>query len=163
MSDLLDVLPPDHPGRPKVLAQLRRTLRSIAQLQSGSGLWHQMVDRNDSYLETSASAIFVYVLAHAVNQGWIGYAGYGPVAQAGWNALSARINRQGQVEGTCVGTTFAGDQVYYYNRPTSVDAMHGYGPMLLAGAEMLALLRNSAFEIQYKVRTYYYVPREGQR
>jgi unsaturated rhamnogalacturonyl hydrolase len=48
MSDLLDVLPKDHPGYPKVLAQLRGALRSIAQLQSGSGLWHQMIDRNDS-------------------------------------------------------------------------------------------------------------------
>jgi unsaturated rhamnogalacturonyl hydrolase len=71
MSDLLDVLPKDHPGYPKVLEQLRKSLRGIAQLQSGSGLWHQMIDRNDSYLETSASAIFVYVLAHAVNEGWI--------------------------------------------------------------------------------------------
>jgi unsaturated rhamnogalacturonyl hydrolase len=60
MSDLLDVLPKDHPGYPKVLAQLRASLKGIAELQSGSGLWHQMIDRNDSYLETSASAIFTY-------------------------------------------------------------------------------------------------------
>jgi unsaturated rhamnogalacturonyl hydrolase len=117
MSDLLDVLPKDHPGYPKVLEQLRKSLRGIAQLQSGSGLWHQMIDRNDSYLETSASAIFVYVLAHAVNEGWISPVTYGSIAQAGWAGLSTRIGEQGQVEGTCVGTTFAGDQVYYYNRP----------------------------------------------
>ena len=161
MSDLLDVLPKDHPAYPKVLAQLRASLRGIAELQSGTGLWHQMLDRNDSYLETSATAIFVYVLAHSINQGWISPTTYGSVAQAGWIGLSTRINAKGQVEGTCVGTTFASDQVYYYNRPVSVDAMHGYGPVLLAGAEMVKLLKNPAFDIQHKLRTYHYMPREN--
>jgi rhamnogalacturonyl hydrolase YesR len=159
MSDVLDVLPADHPARPKILAQLRTTLRSIAELQSGSGLWHQMLDRNDSYLETSASAIFTYVLAHAINEGWISPTTYGSIAQAGWIGLTTRINAKGEVEGTCVGTTFASDQVYYYNRPTSVEAMHGYGPVLLAGAEMLRLLKNPKVDIQYKLRTYHYVPK----
>lgn len=162
MSDLLDVLPKDHPGYPKVLAQLRASLKGIAELQSGSGLWHQMIDRNDSYLETSASAIFTYVFAHAVNQGWVSPTTYGSIAQAGWNALSTRITALGQVEGTCVGTTLAGDMVYYYHRPTSVDALHGYGPMLLAGAEIIRLANNPAFEVQHKVRTYHYMPKGGQ-
>jgi len=162
MSDLLDVLPKDHPGYPKVLAQLRASLKGIAELQSGSGLWHQMIDRNDSYLETSASAIFTYVFAHAVNEGWVSPTTYGSIAQTGWNALSARITALGQVEGTCVGTTLAGDMVYYYNRPTSVDALHGYGPMLLAGAEIIRLVTNPAFEVQHKVRTYHYMPKGGQ-
>ncbi|MFL6675223.1 MAG: glycoside hydrolase family 105 protein [Massilia sp.] len=161
MCDLLDVLPKDHPGYGKVLDQLRKTLRGIAQFQSGAGLWHQMVDRNDSYLETSASAMFVYGFAHAVNQGWISPATYGSIAQAGWAGLSSRINAKGQVEGTCVGTTFASDQVYYYHRPTSPAALHGYGPTLLAGAEMIKLLANPAFEIQHRVRTYHFVPKNG--
>jgi unsaturated rhamnogalacturonyl hydrolase len=162
MSDLLDVLPKDHPGYPKVLAQLRASLKGIAELQSGSGLWHQMIDRNDSYLETSASAIFTYVIAHAVNEGWVSPTTYGSIAQTGWNALSTRITALGQVEGTCVGTTLAGDMAYYYHRPTSVDALHGYGPMLLAGAEIIRLVTNPAFEVQHKVRTYHYMPKGGQ-
>jgi len=162
MSDLLDVLPKDHPGYKKVLAQLRATLRGVAELQSGSGLWHQMIDRNDSYLETSASAMFTYAIAHAVNQGWVSPTTYGSIAQAGWAGLSTRINAKGQVEGTCVGTTFASDQSYYYNRPVSVDALHGYGPALLAGAEIINMLNNPAFNIEYKVRTYHYVPKGGQ-
>lgn len=161
LCDLLDVLPKDHPGYGKVLAQLRALLRGVSYFQGGQGLWHQMLDRNDSYLETSASAMFVYGLAHAVNQGWISPTTYGSIAQAGWIGVTTRVNAKGQVEGTCVGTTFASDQVYYYNRPASVDALHGYGPTLLAGAEMLQLLKNPAFEIQVKLRTYHYVPKEG--
>lgn len=163
MSDLLDVLPKNHPGYKKVLAQLRATLHGVAELQSGSGLWHQMLDRNDSYLETSASAMFVYTIAHAVNQGWVSPTTYGSIAQAGWNGLSTRINAKGQVEGTCVGTTFASDQAYYYNRPTSVDALHGYGPTLLAGAEIIKMLKNPALTVEHKVRTYHYQPAAGAK
>lgn len=162
MSDLLDVLPKDHPGYPKVMAQLRAAIKGIAERQSGTGLWHQMLDRNDSYLETSASAMFTYVIAHAVNQGWVSPTTYGSIAQAGWAGLSTRINAKGQVEGTCVGTTLASDMVYYYHRPTSVDALHGYGPTLLAGAEIIKLVNNPAFEIQHKVRTYHYLPKGGK-
>ncbi len=162
MSDLLDVLPKDHPGYEKVLNQLRASIKGIAELQSGTGLWHQMIDRNDSYLETSASAIFTYVIAHAVNQGWVSPTTYGSIAQAGWAGLTTRITAKGEVEGTCVGTTLAGDMVYYYNRPTSAHALHGYGPMLLAGAEIIKLVKNPAFEVQHKVRTYHYMPKGGK-
>ncbi|TWI63419.1 rhamnogalacturonyl hydrolase YesR [Pseudoduganella lurida] len=161
MSDLLDVLPKDHPGYEKVLNQLRLTLKGVAELQSGSGLWHQMIDRNDSYLETSASAMFVYTIAHAINQGWISPTVYGSVATAGWSGLVTKINDKGQVEGTCVGTTLASDQVYYYHRPTSVHALHGYGPTLLAGAEMIKLLKNPKVSVEYKLRTYHFQPKDG--
>jgi unsaturated rhamnogalacturonyl hydrolase len=157
--ELLDVLPADHPARKRILEALRAHVRSVAKLQSGSGLWHQMLDKTDSYLETSASAIFVYAIAHAVDRGWIAPAIYGSVAQAGWIGVSTRVNAKGQVEGSCVGTTLASDNVYYYNRPVSVYAAHGYGPVLLAGAEMIRLLANPSIDVQYKLRTYHYLPR----
>jgi len=158
MCELLDVLPPDYPGRTEVLATMRAQIRAVAGLQSGRGLWHQMLDRNDSYLETSASAMFVYAIAHAIDRGWISPITYGSIAQAAWLAVSAEIDDQGRVHDTCVATTFGSDQVYYYNRPVSVFAMHGYGPVLLAGAEMIRLIGNPGWEIQYTNRTYHYVP-----
>ena len=88
-----------------VLELLGYHARSVARLQSGSGLWHQMLDKPDSYLETSASAIFVYAIARAINQGWISPVSFGSVAQAGWLGVATRVDARGQVEGTCVGTT----------------------------------------------------------
>jgi rhamnogalacturonyl hydrolase YesR len=157
--ELLDALPEDYPGREDVLKILRAHIKGIAQLQSGEGLWHQLLDRPDSYLETSASAIFVYCMAHAIDKGWISPVSYGDVAQVGWNAVAMRINAKGQVEGTCVGTTFAGDAVYYYARPTSVDASHGYGPVLLAGAEMIRMLQ--MYPAAARDGTYLYLPKSA--
>lgn len=158
MCDLLDALPENYPARPALLKYLRHQIKAVASLQSGKGLWHQLLDRNDSYLETSASAMFTYAIAHAVDRGWISPVTYGNIALAGWIGVSTQINAKGQVENTCVGTTFAGDVIYYYNRPVSVDAVHGYGPTLLAGSEIIRMLRNPAFRIEYNNRTYRFVP-----
>lgn len=162
-AELLDVLPLDHPAREKILGYYRAHVKSLAQLQSGAGLWHQMLDKTDSYLETSASAMFVFAIARGINRGWIEPVSYGTVAQAGWLAVAQQVNDRGQVEGSCVGTTFGSDNVYYYNRPTSAHHGHAYGPVLLAGAEMIRLLENDSkrFDIRLRNRTYHYVPRSN--
>jgi unsaturated rhamnogalacturonyl hydrolase len=145
--ELLSVLPDDHPAKAQLLQILRAHAQGIATAQSGAGLWHQMLDRPDSYLETSCSAMFTYALARGINRGWLDAAAYGPVAQAGWNGLTTRISNQGHITGTCIGTNYADDYVYYYNRP-AVDDVHGYGPVLLAGSEMIHLLENKNFRIE---------------
>jgi len=145
MSELLDVLPENHAGRPAVLSQFRELVKGLARYQSGSGFWHQLLDKEDSYLETSATAIYSYCIAHACNKGWIDPMTYGPMSILAWNAVSTKINERGQVEGTCVGTGMAFDPAFYYHRPVNVFAAHGYGPALLAGAEIIELLNNYTF------------------
>lgn len=142
MTELLDVLPADHSGRSEIMALLQSQIRGLADLQSDTGLWHQLLDRNDSYLETSATAMYTYCIAHAINKGWINAQAHGSMAVLGWNAVQNRVNKKGEVEGTCVGTGLSFDPAFYYNRPVNVAAAHGYGPVLLAGAEMIKLLNN---------------------
>ena len=145
--EVLDVLPENHPARPEILALLRAHVKGLASYQSGSGFWHQLLDREDSYLETSATAIYTYAIAHAINKGWIDGLAYAPMALLGWNAVSTKVNEKGQVEGTCVGTGMGFDPAFYYHRPISPFAAHGYGPVILAGAEVINLLKNKQFEI----------------
>jgi len=142
MAELLEVLPQDHPGRAAVLDQFRAHVRGLAPLQDSTGLWHQLLDRPDSYLETSASAMYVYAIARGINRGWLDGKAYGPMVSLGWNAVAQKVNATGQVEGTCIGTGMGFDPAFYYYRPTSVFAAHGYGPVLLAGAEMIVLRKN---------------------
>lgn len=139
MAELLDVLPENHPGRASVLARYRTHAAGLAAVQDGTGLWHQLLDRPDSYLETSASAMFVYAIARGINRGWLDAKAYGPAVTIGWNAVAAKVNPAGQVEGTCVGTGMGFDPMFYCYRPTNVLAAHGYGPVLFAGAEMITL------------------------
>ena len=152
-AELLSVLPENHPDRERVLDIFRRGVRGVAEAQSGNGMWHQLLDKPDSYLETSASAMFTFAIARGVNRGWLTPV-YAPVAQAGWQALAKRVRDDGRIEGICVSTTAAYDAVYYYNRPTDLGAMQGYGPVLMAGAEMIAMLRS--FDIERSLNTFHY-------
>ncbi|ARK10738.1 glycoside hydrolase family 88/105 protein [Fibrivirga algicola] len=145
--ELLDVLPENHPGRPALLELLRAHVRGLAACQSGSGFWHQLLDRSDSYLETSATAIYTYSIARAINRGWIDPLAYAPMTLLGWNAVSTKVTNGGQVEGTCVGTGMGFDPAFYYHRPINIYAAHSYGPVLLAGAEVINLLKKKTFEI----------------
>ena len=147
MVELLEVLPKNHPGYPQVLAQLQKHIAGLVQYQDGTGFWHQLLDRNDSYLETSATAIYAYSIARAINRGYVDKMTYAPAVLLAWNAVATKVNDKGQVEGTCVGTGMGFDPAFYYYRPVNVFAAHGYGPVLLAGAEVILLLKDSQFQI----------------
>lgn len=140
MTVLLDYLPENHPRRQEIMGILRDHITGLAALQGKDGFWHQLLDRPDSYEETSATAIFTYAISHAVNEGWIDPVVFGPVAHLGWEALNSKITATGEVEGVCVGTGMAFDPAFYYYRPVSTKAAHGYGPAILAAAEMYRLL-----------------------
>jgi rhamnogalacturonyl hydrolase YesR len=162
MSELLDVLPENHPSRGKILEQFRSHLAGLAAYQSGNGFWHQLINRNDSYYETSATAIFTYCAAHAINKGYVDAQAYGPMAILGWNAVQTKVNAKGEVEGTCVGTGMAFDPAFYYNRPVNVAAAHGYGPVIMAGAEIIRLSKNYQIVINDSA-VMFYKPGENWR
>jgi unsaturated rhamnogalacturonyl hydrolase len=136
--ELLDRLPADHPQRSILLQLLRQHIRGIERYQSDEGLWHQLLDRPDSYLETSCSAMFVYAIARAVNKGYI-EPRYALIAKRGWEGVMSKIHSDGIVEGVCTGTGIGDDLQFYYNRPAPLNDVHGIGTILLAGAEMLQL------------------------
>jgi unsaturated rhamnogalacturonyl hydrolase len=141
MAELLEVLPADHPARARILEQFRAHAAGLIATQGHAGLWHQLLDRRESYPETSASAMFVFAIAHGINRGWLDPLSFGPAVSLGWNAVVTKVNAKGQVEGTCVGTGVGWDPMFYMYRPVHVLAAHGYGPVLLAGAEMIELRR----------------------
>jgi rhamnogalacturonyl hydrolase YesR len=145
MVEVLEVLPKDHKGYKAVLEQLRAHIKGLASWQTKEGFWHQLIDRNDTYQETSATAIYTYAIARAVNRGYVDAQMYGPMANLAWNAVASKVTAQGQIEGICVGTGMAFDPAFYSFRPTSVKAAHGYGPTLLAGAEIIEMNKKFKF------------------
>jgi rhamnogalacturonyl hydrolase YesR len=135
-TQLLNYLPLDHPKRPELLRLLLRQIVGFSRYQDISGMWHQVLDRPDSYLESSVTAMFVYTVAHAVNQGWINPT-YITIAQNGWEGLSKKVTANGELEDVCIGTNIAEDIRFYYTRPKETNDTHGLGAFLLAGTEMV--------------------------
>lgn len=157
ITTLLDVLPDDFEGREQVLSIYRSHIKSITEWQGGNGMWYNILNRFDTYPESSGTAMFVYSMAKAVNEGWIDHT-YASVAMAGWNGLTMYISEEGKIENMCAGTTFGADMVYYYHRPASHRSLHGFGPVLLAGSEMIRLLNNDNLAVRKEWRTFHFKP-----
>jgi rhamnogalacturonyl hydrolase YesR len=136
--ELLDRLPEQHPQKSILLSLLRDHILGIAGYQGKQGLWHQLLDKPDSYEETSSTAMITYAIARAVNKGYI-QPRYASIARRGWEGICTHIRPDGQVEGICSGTNIQDDLVHYYKRPTPLNDIHGIGPVLLAGSEIFRL------------------------
>lgn len=134
--ELLNNLPANHPKRPELIKLLLRQIVGYARYQDQTGLWHQLLDKPDSYLETSVTAMYTYAVARAVNQGWINEK-YIAIAREGWKGLASKVTADGQLQDVCIGTNMDTDIKFYYTRPTELNDTHGLGALLLAGTEML--------------------------
>jgi unsaturated rhamnogalacturonyl hydrolase len=136
--DLLERIPKNH-LKYKILKNLfTEHIHGIARYQDSTGLWHQLLDKNDSYLETSCSAMFTYVILRAISKNILDHR-YISIAKKGWEGILTRINPDGKIEGVCSGTGIGDDLVFYYQRPKPLNDIHGIGAVLLAGLEILKL------------------------
>jgi unsaturated rhamnogalacturonyl hydrolase len=134
--ELLSNLPANHPKRAELIRLLLRQIVGYSRYQDQTGLWHQLLDKPDSYLETSVTAMFTYSVAKAVNEGWIPPS-YLSIAREGWKGLLTKITPDGQLQDVCIGTDMEDDIKFYYTRPTQLNDTHGLGALLLAGTELI--------------------------
>ena len=137
-ADLLSALPQNYPKRLLLIKMFQQEAVGIARYQSQSGLWHQLLDKTDSYEETSCSAMFTFSIARGVNRGWL-EPDFAQVAQFGWKGILSKITDNGDVTIICPGTGIAPSLPVYYSRPPEKNTPMGEGPVLRAGVEILHL------------------------
>lgn len=133
--ELLAALPKDHPLRTELLKILKQHIEGIVSYQGPTGRWHQVLNRIDSYEESSCTAMFTYSIARAINEGWISKL-YSGAAIKGWQGLKGKITEDAQVADICVGTHVELNAPFYYNRPKSVNDTHGLAATIFAGTEV---------------------------
>lgn len=135
-ADLLTMMPKDHPLREAIIQNFRQQARGIARYQGKDGLWHQLLDKEDSYGEITGTAMFVFGIARGVKEGWL-HPDYIYVAEQGLKGMLQKISDDGDVTDICVGTGIMPSLSYYYNRPTQENDPMGEGPVLRALIEMI--------------------------
>ena len=145
LVDVLDLLPPAHPGRGELLAQLRRLAAGLARYQDpATGAWYQVTDqgaRAGNYLEASGTAMFVYTLGQGVARGYLppsyrsaacrGYAGL--VRQFVRTASDGALSLTGICQVAGLGYGRNGTYDYYLSEPVVANDNKGVGPFILAG------------------------------
>jgi rhamnogalacturonyl hydrolase YesR len=135
--EALSDMPETDPARAQLLDILRRQIEGLKKVQADDGMWHQVLDRSDSWDETSCTAMFAYGIARAVNRGWIDPSNMA-MARKAFGAVAEKVTADGRVTGTCEGTSVNTSLDYYERRQRPDDDLHGRGPTLLAGAEILS-------------------------
>ena len=143
LVDMIEDFPSEHPGRVRIAELLREAAGGVRATQDAkSGLWYQVLDQGshpDNWLETSASAMFVYALRRGVERGHLEPA-YAEVAGKGWRGLLTRVSDDAQgrplVEGAVEGMSVQRDLAGYLSRRRLINSPHGVCAMLLAASSM---------------------------
>lgn len=135
-ADLLTRMPKNHPLRDAVIKNFQQQASGVARYQGKNGLWHQLLDKEDSFEEITGTAMFVFGIARGVKEGWL-HPDFIYVAEQGLKGMMKLITDNGDVTGICVGTGIMPAITYYYNRPTQENDPMGEGPVLRALVEMI--------------------------
>lgn len=149
LAELLAVLPTGHPDYEPLLQFYRELAEGYRRVQGANGLWHQVLTDPESYEEASCTAMFIFGMARGVRRGWLRSTQlYAQAAVSGWKGLTARaIDGQGNVFGVCKGSSWSNSHSYYkHDLSWNVNDTHGIGIVLLAGVELLQLMRHTARE-----------------
>ncbi len=133
LSELLTVLPPDHPERDTVLDIHRRHLAGLRAHQAADGMWHQIVDVPGSYRETSVTAMTLTAMARGLRLGWLDDS-YRPVVDRAWRALLAHVLEDGGLVDVCFSTGAGPTRRHYLDRPAVNGADDRGGAMVLGAA-----------------------------
>jgi unsaturated rhamnogalacturonyl hydrolase len=103
---------PDSEGSRRLRKLLEKQLAGIVPLQDEeTGLWHTVLDEPDSYLEGSASSMFLYGMAEAANLKLFDVPWKDCMAKA-WRGIAGTVEENGRVSGVSAGTGPSGSSGY---------------------------------------------------
>ncbi len=150
LVDVLDVLPPGHPGRQRLLRILNRLADALWRVRDPrTCLWYQVTDRASvpgNYLEASGSAMFAYAFARGANSGFLPKAFLARARSVFrgmlQNMVSIGPDSLVNLHHTCRGAGLGGVPYrdgsigYYLSEAQRTNDMKGYGPFLLAAIEL---------------------------
>jgi unsaturated rhamnogalacturonyl hydrolase len=137
MAELLRSLPKNHPQRKRIMAGYKKMMSALLKYQSQEGLWHQLIDKPESWLETSGTGMFTFAMVTGVKNGWLNAKTYGRAARAAWLGLVSRLNPDANVADVCAGTNKLNDLDYYLNRPRLLGDLHGQAPLLWSASALM--------------------------
>jgi unsaturated rhamnogalacturonyl hydrolase len=111
---------------------------TLLKYQAEDGMWRQLIDKEETWKETSATAMFGYAVTVGVKKGLLSEDKFTPVYQKAWLSLVEYINEEGKITEVCAGTGKGDNIDYYLNRPRIIGDFHGQAPVLWFAYSLLA-------------------------
>lgn len=153
LVDILDLIPEERGDlREPLIVIVQEIADTLIEFRSEAGNWYQITDKPDAtgnYLEASGSSMFVYMLAKAVNKGYISKDKKEVVVGAYKDLVEQFINVE--TDGTVslmnvcavAGLGFGrdGGYAYYMSEPVMSNDPKGTAPFIMAGIQVSQMLK----------------------
>jgi unsaturated rhamnogalacturonyl hydrolase len=137
MAEMLRDLPQDHPQRKRIMEGYKAMMSALLRYQGKDGMWRQLIDHDETWPESSGSAMFTFALVTGVKSGWLDAATYGPAARRAWIAVAGYIDQNQDITNVCEGTGKLNNYDYYLARKRRTGDFHGQAPILWAASALL--------------------------
>lgn len=137
MAELLRSLPKGHPNRKRIMDGYLKMMATLLKHQDENGMWRQLIDKPESWAETSSTGMFTFAMVTGVKNGWLDKKTYAPAARKAWLGLIKYINKDGDIGEVCEGTNKKNDYQYYLDRKRNVGDLHGQAPLLWSASAFL--------------------------
>lgn len=143
LEDALEHIPQHIEGYNAIKENFKAFAQGLKKVQSESGMWRQVLNLSDTYLETSGTCIFAIGMLKAVNAKILG-SEYGEIAKkAVLDTLKRMIDEQGNVNGVCRGSQCSRESIYYEQLATNCNDDHGTGLVMTAICNLMEYLKNN--------------------
>ena len=137
MAELLRSLPANNPDRSRIMKGYTEMMATLLKYQAEDGMWRQLIDKPESWPETSATGMFTFAMITGVKNGWLDKEAYGKAARKAWLKLITYINENDDITEVCEGTNKKNDLQYYLDRKRVVGDLHGQAPLLWCATALL--------------------------
>lgn len=138
LSEALMNIPKESDAYKEGVNLIREFAEGLVNVQDESGMWHQVLNRHDSYEETSGTAMFTLMLYRGVKYGWLDEK-YREYADKAMNALlKGYVDKDGVLYGVCKGSGCSMDPEYYMQLSSIKDDSHGLGILLILLCEKIS-------------------------
>ena len=137
MAELLTDLPKNHPQRARIMKGFQTMMTSLLKYQTENGLWRQLIDKPESWEETSGAGMFAFAMVTGVKKGWLDQKTYGPAARKAWLGLVKHLDKDANLTDICVGTNKGFSVQYYLDRARETGNLHGQAPVLWTATALM--------------------------
>ncbi|MBP2644428.1 MAG: glycosyl hydrolase family 88 [Firmicutes bacterium] len=121
--------------RDYLITVLENQIKALEKYQDVSGLWHTLIDDENSYLETSAAAGFAYGIMKAVRKRYISER-YREIGLKAVQGVVKNINCNGELQNVSFGTAL-GRELDYYRQIPLTSMPYGQAMAILCLTELL--------------------------
>ena len=116
----------------------REHLLAMIDHQDEMGMWHQIVDRPESYREFTVTCMTTFAIVRGLRNGWLNRQTFEPFVQRAWESIKCRIGPGGKLVDVCAGTGKQKTRRAYYDRPAILGRDDRGGAMALMISTELA-------------------------